>query len=107
MVISSQFSINITVKNLKHYIKKGFNCSVGDDIVMSWESVPSYYDIACKCDECQIEYQVKKHVLKIKEAEELTILETTQRFVVGRATISRWIAKESRTVGKLVKGTLS
>lgn len=64
MVIPTQFSINITVKNLKHYIKKGFNCSVGDDIVMSWESVPSYYDIACKCDECQIEYQVKKHVLK-------------------------------------------
>jgi transposase len=35
----------------------------------------------------------KKHVLKIKAAEDLTILETAQRFVVGRATISRWIAK--------------
>jgi 5-methylcytosine-specific restriction endonuclease McrA len=67
MILSSEFNIAITAKNSKHYTKKGFDCNVGDNIVVDWKNVPSYYDIACKCDNCNIEYQVKQHILKIKK----------------------------------------
>jgi len=71
MVLSFEFNITITVKNLKHYLKKGFDCNVGDNIVVNWENVPSYYDITCKCNKCNIEYHVKQHVLKTKKHPEL------------------------------------
>jgi very-short-patch-repair endonuclease len=71
MLISKKIKIKINTTALKHYIKKGYNVRVGDEIIVNVNDLTpsSTYKVKVKCDICGNEKELtyNKYIKNIKK----------------------------------------